>query len=821
LLYASTGQSCFRPPGFLKFLVMLAALITVGCGSSNNDFTTTTPAQNETIAVDVELPAAIPQGAGSEVFDVRLRLQQVVNQGVTTRFRLSQPAPLLGSVRFNLPRPNPGNYNLRVDLIASNLQVRSTSIVPIQVEPSGPRRFEVPPSSFVAPLPEGATNPTTGGGNPGPTGPIAVDDSYSTPHNTTLNVSVGEGVLANDTGGGAVAAVVTPPASGTLNLNPDGSFTYTPASDFSGAATFVYSIIDSTGASDNGTVTINVAPPLPPTAVDDFYNGVSNTTLNVNTAQGVLANDTSANGTVSLVSGPASGTLNLNSDGSFSYTPAGAFSGDVSFTYELTDANGDDTAEVTISIASNVIFVRGGAGGTGNSQASPRGDLQGALQAATSGTVVFILDSATPISLQGENTSTSSTDNSFFIPDGVDVIGEGTGLNPVVAPGDRPMVEGNFDMGDDTRLSGIELICQSRNGTTGVGIRRAAANPSGLTVDNCSLAGGGTDFIEIEELVGSFTLDGNTFSGSVAGAGSAYFIRTESSAAVVTINNNTFDTSGTVWAQDAANVNPTFNFTNNRSIAGAAIQQGFTLRAGNGCRPVAEVTGNNMQTSSNSFIETFEFEIFGDAAIEANVRNNTFDNGRVFVNSTNGSLVNATGTVVDVKDNVGMGGTFSFNGEHNAQVRFQDNTTSTPLGFSGLTSNDVSLTAANETQIRALIQDNSHAHGGSFICSQTANLDLALVDNQFGTQSTSGPFRLTLTVRSSGTGGALCLKGSGNEVGSNLNLFRDSTQDFLVENLSAFVDGTVVATGGSGGKNVDAGVQNAAPGTCDTPTPLP
>ena len=58
---------------------------------------------------------------------------------------------------------------------------------------------------------------------------------------------------------------------GTLLFNPDGSFTYQPAPDFTGDDTFTYTISDGNGGSATGTVTINVDPE-PPFQLDVFDN---------------------------------------------------------------------------------------------------------------------------------------------------------------------------------------------------------------------------------------------------------------------------------------------------------------------------------------------------------------------------------------------------------------------------------------------------------------------------------------------------------------------------------------------------------------------
>lgn len=77
--------------------------------------------------------------------------------------------------------------------------------------------------------------------------PIANEDFYSTPVNTILNISAEEGVLANDMdadGDELTATLVEDVTNGTLQLNPDGSFVYTPNDGFIGDDTFVYYVFD-------------------------------------------------------------------------------------------------------------------------------------------------------------------------------------------------------------------------------------------------------------------------------------------------------------------------------------------------------------------------------------------------------------------------------------------------------------------------------------------------------------------------------------------------------------------------------------------------
>jgi VCBS repeat-containing protein len=198
--------------------------------------------------------------------------------------------------------------------------------------------------------------------------PTAVADSYSVNEDTTLNVSSGNGLRANDTDvettnpNQLTVRLGTPPATGTLSLNANSSFTYTPAPNFAGVVTFTYVALDNgnpPAQSAPATVTITVnGVNDPPTAVPNSYTTSEDIVLSV-AATGVLANDTDPEDgtlTAQLVTNvPAStGTLALNPNGSFTYTPSPGFAGTASFTYRAVD-NGTPPAQsaaatVTITV---------------------------------------------------------------------------------------------------------------------------------------------------------------------------------------------------------------------------------------------------------------------------------------------------------------------------------------------------------------------------------------------------------------------------------------------------------------------------------------
>ncbi|MEK8049629.1 Ig-like domain-containing protein [Ideonella sp. DXS22W] len=284
----------------------------------------------------------------------------------------------------------------------------------------------------------------------GNVGPTAANDSAT----LAEDGSASGNVLANDSDadGDALTVDTLPlsgPAHGTLVLNADGSYVYTPNANFSGTDSFSYRVIDADGGTATATVTLQVTPVndaptsqaiadrsnstgtavsfnaatgfadpdgdalsytatgLPAGLSIDAATGVISGTVDggasadvpggvytvlVSASDGrggsvsqaftltvgnvgptatndsatlaedgsasgnVLANDSDADGDALTVdtlplSGPAHGTLVLNADGSYAYTPNANFSGTDSFSYRVIDADGGTaTATVTLQV---------------------------------------------------------------------------------------------------------------------------------------------------------------------------------------------------------------------------------------------------------------------------------------------------------------------------------------------------------------------------------------------------------------------------------------------------------------------------------------
>ena len=185
--------------------------------------------------------------------------------------------------------------------------------------------------------------------------PVAVADTVAAVEDTPLVGSVaGNDTLSGD--GGNVFALVagSGPAHGGIVFNADGTFTYTPSANYNGPDTFSYSLTDADGSTSTATVTINVASVNDvPVAVADTVAAVEDTPF----SGSVAGNDTlSGDGgnvfALAAGSGPTHGAIVFNADGTFTYTPSANYNGPDTFSYSLTDADGDvSTAVVSINVA--------------------------------------------------------------------------------------------------------------------------------------------------------------------------------------------------------------------------------------------------------------------------------------------------------------------------------------------------------------------------------------------------------------------------------------------------------------------------------------
>jgi hypothetical protein len=186
--------------------------------------------------------------------------------------------------------------------------------------------------------------------------PVAVDDAQLTAEDTAEDIDA----CSNDTDvdGDPLTVVAVGPAACGVATFSGCLVTYQPQPDFYGDDVFTYTVSDG-HLTDTAQISITVVSVNDlPVAVADVYTTTQDTTLTILAADGVLTNDYDADPGDTLsavsVSDPVSGTLSLNADGSFIYTPAPGFDGVDSFSYQALDSHlaPSNAVSVTVTIAS-------------------------------------------------------------------------------------------------------------------------------------------------------------------------------------------------------------------------------------------------------------------------------------------------------------------------------------------------------------------------------------------------------------------------------------------------------------------------------------
>jgi hypothetical protein len=190
---------------------------------------------------------------------------------------------------------------------------------------------------------------------------LAVNDIAS----TLQNVSVSGSVLTNDITNGLPVSVtpLTAAVHGSLVLNSNGTFVYTPTNGFVGKDSVQYQLCPvsipaipvqcSTAWLHFGVnAPAATAGNTKPMALPD----VAQTVLNTSVSGQVTNNDTDADGnslTATLISQPSNGVVAMSINGNFTYIPNNGFTGTDKFRYRICDNGAPsmcDTASVTVYV---------------------------------------------------------------------------------------------------------------------------------------------------------------------------------------------------------------------------------------------------------------------------------------------------------------------------------------------------------------------------------------------------------------------------------------------------------------------------------------
>jgi large repetitive protein len=173
------------------------------------------------------------------------------------------------------------------------------------------------------------------------------------------------------------------PGVGVLNINPNGSFSFTPAPDYAGAVPLVtYTIADGKGGTDSATLALSIsASNDAPLAGNDTATTPEDTPV----SGSLLANDSDPDGNPLHVDGfriagvpgqfapgvpaviPGIGSITIEPDGSYVFSPANNYSGSVpAITYTVGDRQGG-TAQAVLSLSITPVEDPGSIAGLGDS----------------------------------------------------------------------------------------------------------------------------------------------------------------------------------------------------------------------------------------------------------------------------------------------------------------------------------------------------------------------------------------------------------------------------------------------------------------------
>ena len=337
------------------------------------------------------------------------------------------------------------------------------------------------------------------------------------------------------------------------------------------------------GLQENGVI-------VAPVCADDAYTTNEDTTLTVNAANGVLAND-QPNGGIATFSGTSTqgGTVAGNADGGFTYTPPNGFTGTDTFTYTVTNTAGQATCTVTITVvAINGFFVDAvnGNDGTGSfTGGMPFQTIQAAVADAPTNADIVVLP--------GNYTGTVN------LKDGQRLLGSGSTLvNPQGST--RPQLTGPVVLTDGNTLDFLRIENSPDDSVDG-------DNQNGGTITNCEIVTSGGEGVQVRPGTGTWSISNNTITNAV----------------------------GLGVALQTTGAGQMTSMINSNTIAGSGFNAiGFTSE--NSSQLTAQVQSNTM--TGNAMGATFEAFSFGTAVVCLDIESNTNDDIYVFDRSASATL---------------------------------------------------------------------------------------------------------------------------------------------------------------------------------------
>jgi hypothetical protein len=480
---------------------------------------------------------------------------------------------------------------------------------------------------------------------------------------------------------------------------------------------------DAMGVNFNDIINANTStlfgvPTLSSVLVGDVYSSIGNVGIDStkltgcpspNTCHSVTQNDSITGGETltkyaaaqaTLISGGGtnidgiltvtttnSGTVLMNTDGTFTYNPAAGFTGADSFFYAVNGATGIATAQVTITVTTPIWFIQAGSGGTHvGTLANPFSDLKGAA-----GTFSNVNDGGAGHPKDNDNVFmyNGSYTGGLTLRNGQKLIGEGASATLASIAGVTPSTESNTLPSTGGTSPVVTTVAASTNGINiGVGFSNTLR---GFTIGNTTGAkiASGASFGTLT--VGNNALPDMVLSGSgqalnlISGAfaatsGFTSVASTSSGTTGITLNGitgtvsmgSTTITTATNQGIFVTNTSANIDFGNTSVGVGGAIgAEGVRLDTNTtGTRTFGTLTIANVGT-------------FGFVGTGASGGGNATINGAASISSVNSGIV-MQGQAVGTTMNFTAGANVTTTGAGNAGILTSSSNVGT-LTFSALT----------------------------------------------------------------------------------------------------------------------------------------